>query len=298
MKRRYQQRSSYGANRRRRYVDCEDESSDSSSDSSSAKESVPSNDHLPLITYNEFSEGVARCLTSSPVQFLNERDSNATNTTSTENSSDSDVVCPLYAGAGISCEEFSSKFLNISCKHQITDAASESFLKLFTETLPLPNRCPTLRKIKEYASISKQWTELDHNGGKYYFLDLKCQLRRIIANNPDMFTHVQEVSSDIRNADCFHFIDTENVKYVYIILNIDGIASVFQSRQFKIWSMMATIVNVTPKKRRKFQNLFRKEFFRKENFRIFSEFQKISECFLPYIMASRNRIFVFLLSLW
>lgn len=232
--------------KKRKYMTKE---SDTSTDRSDSSSSVVSSEMDEPYTYLDFQEGIDRRLTSSPVRFIE------ADVSYDSQSSDSDLSESLYPGSSKSVHQFLLEFKTLMSSQQLSDVTSEAILTLFTDTLPLPNKCPSLRSIKQNLNVQKHLIEVHRDKGTFYFLDLEYQLRLIIANNPEIFSDINDNPSDIRNSTCFNFIDSSERKYIYLIMNVDGMSSIFQSRQYKIWPVMAMVVNLRPEERRRFRNI-------------------------------------------
>lgn len=53
----------------------------------------------------------------------------------------------------------------------------------------------------------------------------------------------------------FYRLDSESVKYVYMIICLDGMASAFHSKADHLWPVVASILNLHPHIRRHYQNV-------------------------------------------
>ena len=233
-----------------------DLNSSQSGDSSSASSN---DDSLSVVSISDFFRNLQgnRHLTSSPVHFLNESDSNANESSSSSSSfssSSSESGENLYSGSNMSIDEFSSKFMDIISTHQLSDAATNSILTFITEALPLPNRCPRLNDLKDKKKVDEKVKAINHDSGQYFVIDLEYQIRSILDYNEDALCSDFCVSSE--NVTEGHICnDSAASKYLQLIVNTDGVSSIFQSRQFNVWPIMASIVNLNPSKRFFFRNL-------------------------------------------
>lgn len=89
-------------------------------------------------------------------------------------------------------------------------------------------------------------------------------MENLIQRNENVFMRFDSSNlSDVMNADIFNDMDTDEVKYLYIILSTDGVSPVMTSKQFQIWPMMASVANLHPRKRGIFHNLL--SFFTVQN---------------------------------
>ena len=223
--------------------------------SSSSSSSSDSNVGETAITYNEFSFGASRRYTSSPVHFLNEEASIHRESASLSSSADSSVSDPLYPNCSVSASEFTYAILDIQNKHGLSDAALVSTIELINRILPVPNRCPTEHQIRNIASTDKKWREIKCANGSYFLLDIEHQMLQILKSNPGILHINFDDSSDIKNSTHFRSVYVPSDDYIYIILNVDGLASVFQSKNYKTWTVLATIVNLSPELRKNFLNI-------------------------------------------
>ena len=221
--------------------------------SSSDETFSSSTDGDEVIDYLDFAEGINRNLTSSPVKFLNEESKSFEDIES--DNSDNEESTPLYFGAEVTYEKFVTEFGNIVARHNLSDVCSDSILKLISESLPSPNCCPKLAKLKRESKVDTFYSQTVHNNGTYYFVDLEIQLKEVLDNYPSIFSDFRHESSDLRNSKHFSFSQSGEKKYLFLLLNIDGLASIFQSRQYKIWTIMASLINLPPEERRRFRNL-------------------------------------------
>ncbi len=152
-----------------KYTRTESRTSSSSSGSGSENsEDINSNERIStqssdeLIGYESFRIGASRRITSSPVHFMNEEETQEVLTSvSSEQLESSDVSNEsnesselLYHGPSITAAQFSQKILELKSKHCLSDAAIESILKLMTETLPFPNKCPSVNRNVSFAIFS------------------------------------------------------------------------------------------------------------------------------------------------
>lgn len=203
--------------------------------------------------YQTFSFGVRNRMTSSPVIFSNETDETFEET----NSDDSTIHNPLYSGAAISTEDFVSEFMDITTKHNFSDAASHSILTFLTRVLPTPNHCPSYGRLKTLTTTEGEWCEVSKDGGTYYTLNLESQLQKLINKHPYILEDSFEdyPPSDLMRSPCLKNEETSSVKHVYVIVNVDGISSIFQSRQSKIWPILASVLNLHPRFRSRFGNI-------------------------------------------
>lgn len=207
------------------------------------------------LSYDHFEFGVSRQLTSSPVLFLNEQDGEHNNFSSnSEHDSTKSIVDPLFPGSTTSTCDFTQNFLDIKIKTRVSDAAAGMLLKLFSDSLPTPNHCPSLYNLKR-SLINDKCVEIKRSNYSYYLLDLKVQLEPLIEENPDIFSFFHGNMSDITNAEKFTFVDSSDTKYVYVLLNVDGLSSVFSSKSYKIWPVLGTVLNLPPGKRNWFRNV-------------------------------------------
>lgn len=234
---------------------------DVESSSSSDEEFIPQ--HPPefstgiepkLPTYNDFITGIPPQRTSSPLLFFNEVSVLSSSSDSLDTSSSLDD--PLFKNSTTSTSKFSSDFLVLKSKHCISDAGAEAMLRLFTDALPIPNACPSLSKLLSSIDLSEEYREVKVTSGSYFLLNIQSQLQQIIATNSDIFDIPSWCDiSDIVNAQSFNHSDSDSIKYIYVVLNIDGMASVFSSKMYHIWPVFASILNLHPFKRRQFRNL-------------------------------------------
>ena len=78
--------------------------------------------------------------------FCNEVSATSLSNVSSSDSSDS-VDAPLFKNSSTSTSKFSNDSLALKAKHCISDAGADALLRLFANTLPVPNVCPSLRKL-------------------------------------------------------------------------------------------------------------------------------------------------------
>lgn len=232
---------------RKRRVDYEnDDHSASSADSPGS----------PTMTYEQFSLNLTgRAITSSPVRFLNEEQETCDNKISddsadSENSFLCDTVC---RGSYMSLESFSHRFLDIKIAHGISDVAARSILELITDALPVPNKCPKLNDLT--TNVDAFYQKETDGENVYLIVDLEVQLRKLISEYSDFFSTPNYGLSDISGSDCYDNMDSDQVKFVYIILSTDGVSSVSQSKAYQLWPIMASVINLHPLRRRRFKNL-------------------------------------------
>lgn len=215
------------------------------------------NDELPSPpAYNDFIAGLNRQLTSSPIIFLNEiaEDEAHSTMTTTVDTTDS-VENPLSQGSSLSVEYFSNEFLSIKCKYGISDVGAAAMLKLFRSALPYPNACPTLNQLNRSSGAAERYIEIKDGDGSYFELDVRWQLEKIINDNENIFDSFEDNISDMLFSKAFARCEEEGIKYIYLLVNSDGVASAFQSKRYQIWPIVASILNLHPRQRRKFHNL-------------------------------------------
>lgn len=240
--------------------------SNTSDSSSSDNSSTTSDLHLrggdDISTYEVFRQDVSRHFTSSPVNFANEvsnddsfvsaEDLSESKCSSEESESVSDL---LYPGAPISKTVFSDQLLRIKSKHALSDSAVKSILNLMTASLPVPNKCPTFSELNNMTPVDKYRMIKCPDSSVYYLLDLEHQLRRIMTNNPEILNVQFDSYSDMKNSTHFKSMYVPDASFIYVVLNVDGLASVFESRNYKTWTVLASIVNLSPTFRKMFSNI-------------------------------------------
>lgn len=219
-------------------------------DSSSNHDQVPaiSSDDCALPSYQDFSNHVnsEEQRTSSPIKFLNEvcdQESSSSSSSSSSDDSRDSVVDPLYHNSDVSAATFSRKFLTIKTDHGISDAAADAMLNLICDILPVPNSCPSSYKLHKMTDVSDKWSLVRADHGSFFMLDIQSQLEKIISENDDIFTFNFPGMSDITNSSMFHRLDSESVKYVYMVICLDGMASAFHSKAYHLWPVVASILS-------------------------------------------------------
>lgn len=256
MKRRYQSRVNVDRHKYSRQIEDGTFNDEDSSDSSSSEicEILQKNDMSLNITYHEFTAALRSQLTSSPIIFFNEIEDSQTTTSSSEE----EIADPIFPGSSVSVANFSKDFLAIKSRFSMSDACADAVLRLMTNVLPVPNTCPTMYKLNILADVSDRFSQVQIDNGSCYILDLQSQLKQIIDDNEDIFTfYVDKFGgiSDIINSKSFHYIDSDHIKHIYIILSVDGMSSKFQSKMYHVWPIVASILNLHPRLRRQFKNL-------------------------------------------
>ena len=180
---------------------------------------------------------------------------------------------PLFQGASTSRTSFSQRFLEIKNQCGLSDSAASVMLDVITDILPVPNRCPSWYQINAHVDSKTYFRAIEDKNGVYYILDIQFQMENIIKNNEDIFQRFDATNmSDIMNASIFHDMDTDEVKYVYLIVSADGVSPVMTSKQFHIWPLIASVANLHPYKRGIFRNILFGVLFhgaRKPNFEKF-----------------------------
>lgn len=203
--------------------------------------------------YEQFTHGISRQFTSSPIHFLNES-SNTDLISDGDTDSDDDSEL-LYAGAKTSLNAFASNYLQQVTKFKVSDVASDAILRVFRDALPTRNACPTFYSVKKANDVDGLWKEVKHHDGTFYLLNVEEQIKHILSAYPQLFDLRSDYSSDILNSQCFTNFDTDDKKHVYIILNVDGISPTFSSRHHKMWAVMGSVVNLPAELRIKFENI-------------------------------------------
>lgn len=200
--------------------------------------------------------------TSSPIPF-DVSPSDSTSSDSVVTSDTSDTQEQLYANSDLSISNFSEQFLSIVSKHRLSDIAASDMLKLVTQALPCPNMCPTLSQIN--ASLKDEFEDIrviPVTDGKYYLLDMENQVSKIIERNPNIFDKPKEAADvnyhDIHDGETVKNLcgqDGNNVLYLYVIANSDGVCPRHKSKGCHFWPFTFSIINLPPSERRKFANL-------------------------------------------
>ena len=225
---------------------------DTDTESSFSDTNVDSDTSVDIPAFAAFEAGIRSFRASSPIRFLNEMSINDT-INSSDSSSTDESFDSLAPGSKVSVEDFSSRFLDLKMSHGISDVAAKGLLNLFSDSLPIPNKCPNFNDIVNTRSAS--WTEHKLDSDIYFSVDLKCQIQNLLTRNPDIFSHLDHCASDIVHGSIFEKLDTDSEKYVYLIMSTDGVSSVFPSKNYQLWPIMASVVNLPPLKRRSFCNL-------------------------------------------
>lgn len=240
--------------------------------------------------YGGFCENIR--LTSSPVPFINE-DAESLSDDSGDSEISDDVDDPLYRGSTVSVNAFQQRFLEIITKYRIPDTATSEILDLFCESLPLQNQCPTLNDLKkerpEFVDIA---SVVNVDDGAYYLVDVILQLKKIIVDYPDVINFKPFLGSDITSGSIFHNANSDHQKYIYLLLNIDGMKSVFDSKNYKIWPVMASIINLDPFDRIKFRNIVLCVLYYGQSKPNFSHFMEILVSHLEKVTFEHDGILV------
>jgi hypothetical protein len=196
-------------------------------------------------------------LTSSPIHF-NETDTIIESSSDSESSSNS---LQLYRHSDISVSSFSNEFNSIVRGHNISDAASTALLSLFSKTLPIPNACPNFYQFQRAYTkdFHELCTTISSNEGEYFVLSLKFQFEKIIKNYPGIFdsTHMQRKENsfcDIYDGTCFPELQN-NDQTLFLTLTLDGVRPVHTSKNYNMWPVMLSVLNLPPFKRRMQCNL-------------------------------------------
>ena len=210
-------------------------------------------------------EGFMPLHSSSPIMFAtSESSSNCSSSSEAESSDDSDT--PLYLNSDMTASQFSNKFSAIVKRHRISDIGAKSMLDLITEALPCPSKTPAISSLNSESTCELKDAHVMHLAGSYYIMNAKPQIDRLITKYPSIFdlnTFVSLTSShdgiyrDVYDGNRFkvHFSDTLKLRFLYVILNSDGVAPPFQSRTYKIWPVTMCILNLSPLERRKAENI-------------------------------------------
>lgn len=190
-------------------------------------------------------------LASSPIPFDESDDSDSCESDCDTSLDISDDY--LYDGCLTSVSEFTKKFNAMSSKHQLSDAAKSDFLSFLTDLLPVPNKCPTLAKLKEK---DLPYEKVAINGGHMYVMSLEKQLSNILGRFPDLSTlkkcdHDGSVICDIIDGQLFPEIKPNTI---YLLMNTDGLSPIL-SRRLQIWPVIFSIVNLPINQRIKCSNL-------------------------------------------
>lgn len=202
-----------------------------------------------------------RFLTSSPIPF---DEMNADTCLSSDVScSTLDSDTELYRAANISVKSFSSSFMSIVSKHNISDNAASDFLDCFAASLPIPNTCPSLYNIRtQFSSDSDITQKIPDGNGHIYLLRIEEQISSLLTSNPEvlLFSPTRKRNDDtlrdITDGTCFQWRNmADNVVYLYVALNCDGVQPVHKSKCYHLWPVLLSVFNLSPLKRRQFKNM-------------------------------------------
>lgn len=187
----------------------------------------------------------------------------------------------LYENAGIKVRDYHQRLLQISSQLKLSDAGIGVINDFIAEILPYQNKCPT-----KYQLLKAECDDFDYQvnantveNGIYYTLNVSQQLEDIIRRHPEVlesFNVLEENNlRDIFDGEAFQnykFSRCHPTKYIYCLLNCDGIASVHKSKESKIWPASLVVLNLAPLKRRKFENIILSTLFcgkKKPDFNVF-----------------------------
>jgi hypothetical protein len=205
--------------------------------------------------YEDLQESAEHFRTSSPINFDSDTQDASGNETSGDSSTES-----LYSGAGVSVGEFQRRFIGIASNLRLTDKAAGEMLRLFSEVLPMPNRCPSLYDINQARDTDCEYVmQVNFDHGTCYILDMESQLERIICKYPSIFHSYNRTDGIYQDLTCGSVFaqraDTISKKHIYIILNADGVKTPQSSKGYQLWPLSFTIVNLPPKERRRYENV-------------------------------------------
>ena len=236
--------------------------------------------------------------TSSPVIFESDTDSSASSNNFPSGGNDSandeyDDACSddeerLYYNSNISVKEFTTHLAHLTSKHSLSDAANDDILKLFSATLPLPNKVPSLYKHKSNCTENmSNITKLTCVQGEIFFLPFEDQLLAILNRYPGVedlcVSSCSSAYSDITSGKLFPCVTSGTV---YFILNTDGFSPVL-SRKIQVWPLLLSLVNLSPGERRRLCNIIMAGFY------IGTSPKPDWNVFLESLISSINDVYVF-----
>lgn len=168
----------------------------------------------------------------------------------------------LYSGSDVTISYLSQQVAILSRKHSLSDAIVGDILKLISDVLPIPNKCPMLYKHKRNLAVPRSMIEVNEcRDGKIYILPFAHQVETIVKKHANDLSMVVSGSStvftDITSGRLFPHIDGNTL---YFVLNTDGFSPIL-SRKIQVWPLLMSIVNLPPAERIKMGNVIMVGFY-------------------------------------
>lgn len=215
-------------------------------------------EHLTKCTNNGDDIDFLPIRTSSPLVLDSDNNLSTSRSTLIDSSDDDDYSDGemLYSGSSISVNEFSTRLSKIASTHSLSDLASKEILKLFADSLPVPNKVPSLYKYNSSSlNTVSATTKINCDNGDIFILPFNDQLVNILARYPRVMDLSVNSSangySDISTGKMFPRVVKQTI---YFIMNTDGLSPVL-SRKLQVWPILLSMVNLPPQERRRLCNI-------------------------------------------
>lgn len=246
-----------------------------------------SNDHDLMIQSNEnifFENEIDESQNHSPKSFAK--------STSVFSKSFFKKNC-LYPGTDVDLYDFYLSLHSLKSKHNLNTKAMDDILKLLNLILPKENKCPkTYSKIEKYLSnkessqvffccvncksLSKENIGLESLNTKknmceicsneispFVTFNVKSQITRIlenknlfnqIINNNSLHSGSHSISDMTDGSIYKKMLVNSKTQAISLVLNTDG-APITNSKNYNIWPVLGTIVELDPQSRENFKNI-------------------------------------------
>jgi len=199
----------------------------------------------------------------------------------------------LFSNSNIQLKELYMSLLGLKFKHKLSDLALDDFIKLIKIILPSPNNCAkTYKAITKYFNIEASSNEFsicpicknvtqyeknkkidklcskctDNEQIQFTVYDIKPQIENILSNKSYLnqiinsnksraLTDLNKIESPLNGSLYRNLpLDKKNELTISLNVNSDG-APILKSKNFSIWPVFATIVELNQSSREKFQNI-------------------------------------------